>query len=125
MTRNDVIQISGFLTQVIIHFREYKIMSIILAGIIFPTNFQKRKTCNVIMVGNDAIPLPNLSMILNQKIFVLFFQLISRQPRYGSSGFNSDFGKILRADAVSYTIKVDFYLDLAITCRMTSTIQNI
>ena len=48
-------------------------------------------------------------------------------PRYGSSGFTSsnDYGKILKADAVSYANKVDFYLDLAITCRMTSIIQNI
>ena len=48
-------------------------------------------------------------------------------PRYGSSEFTSsnDDGKILKADAVSYTNKVDFYLDLAITCRMTSIIQNI
>ena len=48
-------------------------------------------------------------------------------PRYGSSefaSFNND-GKILKADAVSYTNEVDFYLDLAITCRMTSIIQNI
>ena len=49
-------------------------------------------------------------------------------PRYGSSEFtssNNNDGKILKSDAVSYTNKVDFYLDLAITCRMTSTIQNI
>ena len=48
-------------------------------------------------------------------------------PRYGSSEFTSsnDDGKIIKADAVSYTDKVDFYLDLVITCRMTSVIQNI
>ena len=28
-------------------------------------------------------------------------------------------------DAVTYSDKVDFYLDLTITCRMTSIIQNI
>jgi von Willebrand factor A domain-containing protein 5 len=48
-------------------------------------------------------------------------------PRYGSSEFTSHHneGKILSPDAVSYTNKVDFHLDLAITCRMTSVIQNI
>jgi len=48
-------------------------------------------------------------------------------PRYGSSEFtsSSNDGKILKADAVTYSNKVDFYLDLTITCRMTSIIQNI
>jgi len=48
-------------------------------------------------------------------------------PRYGSSKFSSSSndGKILNADAVSYSSKADFYLDLAITCRMTSIIQNV
>ena len=49
-------------------------------------------------------------------------------PRYGSSEFTSSSyndGKILEADSVSYSNKADFYLDLTITCRMTSIIQNI
>jgi hypothetical protein len=48
-------------------------------------------------------------------------------PRYGSSEYSSSSndGKILDADAVSYSNKADFHLDLAVTCRMTSTIQNI
>ena len=48
-------------------------------------------------------------------------------PRYGSSEFSlfSNDGKVLKPDAVSYSNKVDFYLDLTVTCRMTSTIQNI
>ncbi|RGB40837.1 von Willebrand factor type A domain-containing protein [Rhizophagus diaphanus] len=48
-------------------------------------------------------------------------------PRYGSSEYSSSSndGKILNPDVVSYSNKADFYLDLAITCRMTSTIQNI
>jgi hypothetical protein len=51
-------------------------------------------------------------------------------PRYGSSksskfsSFSND-GKILNADIVSYSNKADFYLDLTVTCRMASTIQNI
>ena len=48
-------------------------------------------------------------------------------PRYGSSEFSSSSngGKVLKPDAVSYSNNVDFYLDLAVTCRMTSIIQNI
>ncbi len=48
-------------------------------------------------------------------------------PRYGSSEFSSysNDGKILKPDAVSYSNKADYHLDLAVTCRMTSTIQNI
>ncbi|RIA99410.1 von Willebrand factor type A domain-containing protein [Glomus cerebriforme] len=46
-------------------------------------------------------------------------------PRYGFSSSSSNDGKILKADAVSYSNKADFYLDLTITCRMTSIIQNI
>ena len=48
-------------------------------------------------------------------------------PRYGSSEFSSSSndGKILKSDVVSYSSKADFNLDLAVTCRMTSTIQNI
>ena len=48
-------------------------------------------------------------------------------PRYGSSELasSSNDGKILKADAVTYSNKVDFYLDLTVTCRMTSIIQNI
>ncbi|EXX51660.1 hypothetical protein RirG_259720 [Rhizophagus irregularis DAOM 197198w] len=48
-------------------------------------------------------------------------------PRYGSSEYSSSSndGKILNPDVVSYSNKADFYLNLAITCRMTSTIQNI
>ena len=48
-------------------------------------------------------------------------------PRYGSSKFTSskNDGKILEADAVTYSNTTDFYLDLSVTCRMTSIIQNI
>ncbi|GBB90906.1 hypothetical protein RclHR1_00180044 [Rhizophagus clarus] len=48
-------------------------------------------------------------------------------PRYGSSEYSSSSndGKILNPDAVSYSNRADFYLDLTVTCRMTSTIQNI
>ena len=48
-------------------------------------------------------------------------------PRYGSSEFSSysNDGKILKADAVSYSNKADYYLDLTVTCRMTSIIQII
>ncbi|PKK77689.1 hypothetical protein RhiirC2_675649 [Rhizophagus irregularis] len=48
-------------------------------------------------------------------------------PRYGSSEYSSSSndGKILNPDVVSYSDKADFYLELAVTCRMTSTIQNI
>jgi len=48
-------------------------------------------------------------------------------PRYGSSELtsSSNDGKILKADAVTYSNKVDFYLELTVTCRMTSIIQNI
>ncbi|RGB40839.1 von Willebrand factor type A domain-containing protein [Rhizophagus diaphanus] len=48
-------------------------------------------------------------------------------PRYGSSEYSSSSndGKILNPDVVSYSNKADFYLNLAITCRMTSSIQNI
>ncbi|EXX59497.1 von Willebrand factor A domain-containing protein DDB_G0267758-like [Rhizophagus irregularis DAOM 181602=DAOM 197198] len=48
-------------------------------------------------------------------------------PRYGSSVYSSSSndGKILKPDVVSYSNKADFYLDLTVTCRMTSTIQNI
>ncbi len=48
-------------------------------------------------------------------------------PRYGSSEFSSSSndGKILKADAMSYSDQVDYYLDLTVTCRMTSMIQNI
>ncbi|PKC07959.1 hypothetical protein RhiirA5_500298 [Rhizophagus irregularis] len=48
-------------------------------------------------------------------------------PRYGSSEYSSSSndGKILNPDVVSYSNKADFYLELAVTCRMTSAIQNI
>ncbi|CAB5187680.1 unnamed protein product [Rhizophagus irregularis] len=48
-------------------------------------------------------------------------------PRYGSSEYSSSSndGKILNPDVVSYSDKADFYLELAVTCRMTSAIQNI
>ncbi|GBB90903.1 hypothetical protein RclHR1_00180041 [Rhizophagus clarus] len=48
-------------------------------------------------------------------------------PRYGSSEYSSSSndGKILDPDVVSYSSKTDYYLDLTVTCRMTSTIQNI
>ncbi|GBB90883.1 hypothetical protein RclHR1_00180021 [Rhizophagus clarus] len=46
-------------------------------------------------------------------------------PRYGSSTSSSNDGKILNPDVVSYSSKADYYLDLTVTCRMTSTIQNI
>ena len=48
-------------------------------------------------------------------------------PRYGSSTFSSpsNDGKILEADAVSYSNQVDYYLGLTVTCRMTSMIQTI
>ena len=46
-------------------------------------------------------------------------------PRYGSSTSTSNDGKILEADTVSYSNKANFYLDLTVTCRMTSIIQNI
>ncbi|GES73071.1 von Willebrand factor A domain-containing protein DDB_G0267758-like [Rhizophagus clarus] len=44
-------------------------------------------------------------------------------PRYGSSEYSSsNEGKILNPDVVSYSSKTDYYLDLTVTCRMTSTI---
>ncbi|CAG8832919.1 7952_t:CDS:2, partial [Cetraspora pellucida] len=47
-------------------------------------------------------------------------------PRYGSSGYSpANDGKKLIPDEVSYAGKTDYYLDLTITCRMTSVIQNI
>jgi von Willebrand factor A domain-containing protein 5 len=50
-------------------------------------------------------------------------------PRYGSSAANDGkirkIWKILIPDAVSYSNKADFYLDLTVTCRMTSIIQII
>ncbi|CAG8591291.1 17200_t:CDS:2 [Dentiscutata erythropus] len=47
-------------------------------------------------------------------------------PRYGSSDYSSsNDGKKLVPDVVSYSDKTDYYLKLAITCRMTSVIQNI
>jgi hypothetical protein len=48
-------------------------------------------------------------------------------PRYGSSEYSSSSndGKILNPDVVSYSNKADYYLDLAIICRMTSVIQII
>ncbi|CAG8794717.1 14940_t:CDS:2, partial [Dentiscutata erythropus] len=47
-------------------------------------------------------------------------------PRYGSSdSSSSNDGKKLVPDVVSYTYKTDYYLKLAITCRMTSVIQSI
>ena len=46
-------------------------------------------------------------------------------PRYGSSTSASNDGKVLEADTVFYSNKANYYLDLAVTCRMTSTIQNI
>jgi hypothetical protein len=54
-------------------------------------------------------------------------------PRYGSSTStstststsSSNDGKILEPDAVSYSNKADFYLDLTVNCRMTSIIQSI
>ena len=48
-------------------------------------------------------------------------------PRYGTSEFtsSSNDGKILKPDAVSYSNKADYHLDLAVTCRMTSAIQII
>ncbi|PKC09377.1 hypothetical protein RhiirA5_398758 [Rhizophagus irregularis] len=47
--------------------------------------------------------------------------------RYGSSTstLSSDYGKILKPDAVLYSKEANFYLDLTVTCRMTSIIQNI
>ncbi|CAG8573614.1 26220_t:CDS:2 [Dentiscutata erythropus] len=46
-------------------------------------------------------------------------------PRYGSFGFSLNDWKKPVPDLVSYTYKTDYYLKLAITCRMTSVIQNI
>ncbi|PKY60025.1 VIT-domain-containing protein [Rhizophagus irregularis] len=48
-------------------------------------------------------------------------------PRYGSSAStsSSDDGKILEPDTVLYSEEANFYLDLTVTCRMTSIIQNI
>jgi hypothetical protein len=48
-------------------------------------------------------------------------------PRYGSSEYSSSSndGKILNPDVVSYSSKADYCLNLAVTCRMTSAIQNI
>jgi len=48
-------------------------------------------------------------------------------PRYGSSEFSSSSndGKILKADVVSYSNQANYDLDLTVTCRMTSIIQNI
>ncbi|RIB10469.1 hypothetical protein C2G38_186707 [Gigaspora rosea] len=47
-------------------------------------------------------------------------------PRYGSSDYApANDGKKLIPDVVSYTEKTDYYLKLAITCRMTSVIQSI
>ncbi|CAG8506406.1 2686_t:CDS:10, partial [Dentiscutata heterogama] len=47
-------------------------------------------------------------------------------PRYGSSGYSpANDRKKLIPDAMSYSSEATYYLDLAITCRMTSVIQNI
>ncbi|CAG8589419.1 352_t:CDS:2 [Dentiscutata erythropus] len=47
-------------------------------------------------------------------------------PRYGSSEYStSNDGKKLVPDVVSYSNKTDYYLKLAIMCRMTSAIQSI
>ncbi|EXX51742.1 uncharacterized protein OCT59_014089 [Rhizophagus irregularis] len=50
-------------------------------------------------------------------------------PRYGSSTStstsSSNDGKILEPDAVLYSKEANFYLDLTVTCRMTSIIQSI
>ncbi|CAG8750898.1 18820_t:CDS:2, partial [Racocetra persica] len=47
-------------------------------------------------------------------------------PRYGSSGYTpANDGKKLIPDEVSYAEKTDYYLNLTITCRMTSVIQSI
>ncbi|GBB90907.1 hypothetical protein RclHR1_00180045 [Rhizophagus clarus] len=48
-------------------------------------------------------------------------------PRYGSSKFSSfsNDEKILNSDVVFYSSKADYCLDLTVTCRMTSAIQNI
>jgi hypothetical protein len=50
-------------------------------------------------------------------------------PRYGSSTStstsSSNDGKILEPDAVLYSKESNFYLDLTVTCRMTSIIQSI
>ncbi|KAF0432278.1 von willebrand domain-containing protein [Gigaspora margarita] len=46
-------------------------------------------------------------------------------PRYGSSDYTANDGKKLIPDKMSYTEKTDYYLKLAITCRMTSVIQSI
>ncbi|CAG8457515.1 1321_t:CDS:10 [Dentiscutata erythropus] len=47
-------------------------------------------------------------------------------PRYGQSGYSpANDGKKLIPDAISYSSGANYYLDLAITCRMTSVIQNI
>ncbi|RIB10468.1 von Willebrand factor type A domain-containing protein [Gigaspora rosea] len=47
-------------------------------------------------------------------------------PRYGSSDYTpANNGKKLIPDKMSYTEKTDYYLKLAVTCRMTSAIQSI
>ncbi|RIB25180.1 hypothetical protein C2G38_2068169 [Gigaspora rosea] len=47
-------------------------------------------------------------------------------PRYGSSGYSSaNDGKKLIPDAISYSSEANYYLNLAVTCRMTSVIQSI
>ncbi|CAG8562011.1 26344_t:CDS:2 [Gigaspora rosea] len=47
-------------------------------------------------------------------------------PRYGSSGYSpANDGKKLIPDAISYSSEANYYLDLAVTCRMTSVIQSI
>ncbi|RIA99005.1 hypothetical protein C1645_557241 [Glomus cerebriforme] len=45
--------------------------------------------------------------------------------RYGFSSSPSNDGKILETDTVFYSNEIDFYLDLTVTCRMTSVIQNV
>ncbi|CAG8540533.1 19471_t:CDS:2 [Racocetra fulgida] len=47
-------------------------------------------------------------------------------PRYGSSGYSpANDGKKLIPDAISYSSEANYYLDIAIICRMTSVIRSI
>ncbi|CAG8800092.1 10349_t:CDS:2, partial [Racocetra fulgida] len=60
----------------------------------------------------------------SEKIRFVFPTAIA--PRYGSSGYSpANYGKKLIPDEVSYSGMTVYYLDLNITCRMTSIIQNI
>ncbi|CAG8798689.1 4221_t:CDS:2, partial [Racocetra persica] len=60
----------------------------------------------------------------SEKIRFVFPTAIA--PRYGSSGYSpANDGKKLIPDKLSYLGKTVDYLDLNITCRMTSKIQNI